>query len=92
LWPDSNDEDIDLSFTASHIEELNLLMQFDTTTLDRGIKVHSNARQEVIDACQRLFDEGLVSQRDGGYLTDAGVEALAHVQTLAGLLNAQTPG
>jgi hypothetical protein len=28
----------------------------------------------------------LVSQRDGGYLTDAGVEALAHVQVLAGLL------
>ncbi|MEE4144026.1 MAG: TIGR02647 family protein [Halieaceae bacterium] len=80
-----------MSFNASHIEELNLLLQFDTTTLDRGIKVHSNARQEVIDACQRLFEEGLVSQSDGGYLTDAGVEALAHVQTLAGLLNAQTP-
>lgn len=81
-----------MSFTASHIEELNLLMQFDTSTLDRGIKVHSSARKEVIDACQRLFDEGLLSQPDGGYLTDAGVEALAHVQTLAGLLNAREPG
>jgi len=81
-----------LSFTASHIEELNLLMQFDTTTLDRGIKVHSNARREVIDACQRLFDEGLLSQPDGGYLTDAGIEALDHVQMIAGLLNARTPG
>jgi len=34
----------------------------------------------------------LVTRQDGGYLTDAGVEALAHVQTLAGLLNAQAPG
>jgi uncharacterized protein (TIGR02647 family) len=77
-----------VSFTSSHIEELNLLMQFDTATMDRGIKVHSSARPEIIDACQKLFDEGLVSQRDGGYLTDAGVEALSHVQMLAGLLNA----
>jgi uncharacterized protein (TIGR02647 family) len=75
-----------LPFTAGTTEQLNLLMQFDNTTLDNGIKVHSSARQEVISACQNLFDEGLVSQRDGGYLTDAGVEALVHVQVLAGLL------
>jgi uncharacterized protein (TIGR02647 family) len=81
-------EDVPLSFTPSTIEELNLLLQFDSSTLDRGIKVHSNARQEVIAACQTLFDRGLVSQPDGGYLTDAGIEALAHAQTLAGLLNA----
>lgn len=76
-----------MTFTASTIEELNLLLQFDTSTLDRGIKVHSNARQEVIAACENLFARGLVSQPDGGYLTDAGIEALAHAQTLAGLLN-----
>ncbi len=81
-----------MSFTSSHIEELNLLMQFDTATMDRGIKVHSSARPEIIHACQKLFDEGLVSQRDGGYLTDAGVEALSHVQMLAGLLNARASG
>jgi uncharacterized protein (TIGR02647 family) len=75
-----------LPFTAGTTEQLNLLMQFDNTTLDNGIKVHSSARQDVISACQRLFDKGLVTQRDGGYLTDAGVEALVHVQVLAGLL------
>jgi len=80
-----------LAFTTSAIEELNLLLQFDSSTLDRGIKVHSNARQEVITACRRLFDRGLISQPDGGYLTDAGVEALAHVQSLAGLLNVTAP-
>ncbi len=77
-----------MSFTASHIEVLNLLLQFETASLERGLKVHSSARPETISACQKLFDEGLVSQYDGGYLTDAGVEALSHAQMLAGLLNA----
>ena len=81
-----------MSFTSSHIEELNLLMQFDTAPMDRGIKGPSSARPAIIHACQKLFDEGLVSQRDGGYLTDAGVEALSHVQMLAGLLNARASG
>jgi uncharacterized protein (TIGR02647 family) len=80
-------EDTPLSFTSNSIEELNLLLQFDSSTLDRGIKVHSNARQEVIDACRTMFERGLVSQADGGYLTDAGIEALTHAQMLAGLLN-----
>jgi uncharacterized protein (TIGR02647 family) len=86
-----NYEDRPLSFAASTIEELNLLLQFDSSTLDRGIKVHSNARPEVIAACKHLFDRGLVDQPDGGYLTDAGIEALAHAQTLAGLLNDKEP-
>jgi len=77
-----------LSFTPGTTEELNLLLQFDSASLDRGIKVHSNARREVIAACKALFERGLVNQPDGGYLTDAGVEALAHAQSLAGLLNA----
>jgi uncharacterized protein (TIGR02647 family) len=80
-----------LSFATSTIEELNLLLQFDSSTLERGIKVHSNARPEVIVACKHLFDRGLVGQADGGYLTDAGIEALAHAQTLAGLLNDKNP-
>ena len=54
--------------------------------------MHSNARREVIAACRALFDRGLVYQPDGGYLTDAGVEALAHAQSLAGLLNANRAG
>ena len=73
-------------FSSATIEELNLLLNFDNTTLDSGIKVHSNARGEVICACQSLFDKGLVTQSDGGYLTDAGIEALAHTQIMAGLL------
>lgn len=75
-----------MQFDSSAVEQLNLLLQFDNATLSSGIKVHSSARPEVIGACQCLFDKGLISQPDGGYLTDAGIEALAHLQMLAGLL------
>lgn len=80
-----------MSFTTATLEEINLLLQFDSATMERGIKVHSSARPEVITACQSLFEKGLVSQCDGGYLTDAGVEALTHAQTLGGLLGARQP-
>jgi uncharacterized protein (TIGR02647 family) len=75
-----------LTFSHDSLEELNLLLQFNDATHDSGIKVHSSARQEVIQACQNLHANGLVDQADGGYLTDAGIEALGHAQTLAGLL------
>lgn len=76
-----------MALTSNVTEEMNLLMQFDTSTTNTGIKVHSSAREEVISACQRLFDKGLIDQRDGGYLTDAGIEALAHLQALTALLD-----
>ncbi len=76
-----------MSFSANTLEKLNLLLQFDSDTLERGIKVHSSARAEVIAACQALHELGLVSQPDGGYLTDAGIEARAHAQALAGMLD-----
>jgi len=87
-----NNEDITVPFKADTMEELNLLLQFDSATLSSGIKVHSSARQGVIAACQSLYGKGLVSQSDGGYLTDAGIEALAHTQVLAGLLELKQPG
>lgn len=75
-----------MPFAYGTIEELNLLLQFDSSSMDRGIKVHSSAREEVIYACQSLYAKGLITQPDGGYLTDEGVEALTHAQVLAGLL------
>ena len=81
-----------MAFNAGTMEELNLLLQFDSASLGNGIKVHSSARPEIIAACQRLFDKGLVTQGDGGYLTDAGIEALTHVQMLSGLLDLSQSG
>ncbi len=75
-----------MSFNTESMEELNLLLQFDSSSLRSGLKVHSSARPEVIAACRNLFAKGLVTQPDGGYLTDEGVQALGHVQVLAGLM------
>ncbi len=80
-----------MPFNVSITEELNLLLQFDSATTGTGIKVHSSARPEVISACQSLCKKGLVSQSDGGYLTDSGIEALSHAQMLVGLLDLQRP-
>jgi uncharacterized protein (TIGR02647 family) len=75
--------------TSTTLEELNLLLQFPVAAASSGIKVHSTTRPEVIAACQNLFDKGLVDRPDGGYLTDAGIEAQGHAQALAGLLAEQ---
>lgn len=80
-----------MPFNASITEELNLLLQFDSATTGTGIKVHSNARPEVINACKSLCEKGLITQPDGGYLTDSGIEALSHAQLLAGMLSLQSP-
>ena len=79
-----------MALSSNATEEMNLLIQFDSSSTSTGIKVHSDAREEVISACQRLFDKGLIDQRDGGYLTDAGIEALTHLQALVALLDSGT--
>ena len=81
-----------MPFNAAAMEELNLLLQFESASTGSGIKVHSRARPEVTAACRNLYDTGLISQEDGGYLTDAGIEALTHVQVLSGLLALKRPG
>lgn len=68
------------------IEEINLLTRFDLDTNQAGIKVHSSADTTVVAATQRLFDKGLVSQVDGGYLTILGRTAAEHAQDLLHIL------
>ena len=81
-----------MPFNANIMEELNLLLQFHDANKSSGIKVHSNARPEMIVACKSLFDKELISRHDGGYLTDAGIEALNHAQSMAGLLDLRAQG
>lgn len=68
------------------LEEVNLLLLFNQSML-QGIKVHSNASASDQAAASRLFNKGLISQEDGGYLTDRGVEAAEHSQHLISLLS-----
>ena len=68
--------------TTEMLDEMNLLLQFKSSSLMSGIKIHSDAAPENIAAAQRLFDKGLTDHVDGGYLTDAGVELLEHIHVL----------
>lgn len=71
-----------MSYTQELVDELNLLMQFDLHSIQEGIKIHSSAEAGVIKAAERLYEKGITSQSDGGYLTDFGIECAEKVQTL----------
>lgn len=69
------------------LEELNILARYNLHTTQEGIKIHSSASPSVITATQRLFDKGLISQVDGGYLTPLGRTAAEHAQNLLQIIN-----
>ncbi len=54
-----------------------------------GLKVRHTADQWMIDTVKRLFDKGLTTQDDGGYLTDLGQESLETATLLFGLMSPQ---
>ncbi len=68
------------------IEEVRLLAQFPLDSSQEGLKVHSSAPEMVIQACRRLYEKGLISQVDGGYLTELGHQAADHLQVLVSIL------
>lgn len=69
------------------LDELNVLLQFDLTNTQQGIKIHQDAEPNIINAVERLFKKGLVDKLDGGYLTSMGRIATEHAQALASLIN-----
>ncbi len=69
------------------IDELNILTRYNLHTTQEGVKIHSSAEPEVIAAAQRLFDKGLISQADGGYLTALGRSAAEHAQSLLQIIS-----
>ena len=79
-----------MSLTPDLIEELEILNLFNLNSTQEGIKVHQTAHPKMIAAAQRLFDKGIISRADGGYLTDRGVETAEHVQILVNMLLAKT--
>ena len=76
-----------MPYTQDIVDELNILVRYNLRTTQEGIKVHKTAAHEIIDATKRLHDKGLVTQEDGGYLTNLGHEAAEQAQTVLDLLN-----
>lgn len=75
------------AITEDTLAELRLLALFNLNSLQEGLKVHSNAGDAAIAAASRLYAKGLISQADGGYLTDLGVEAAEHLQSMLAILS-----
>lgn len=76
-----------MPYTQDIVDELNILVRYNLSTTQEGIKVHKTAAPEVIAATKRLHDKGLLTQEDGGYLTSLGLEAAEQAQTVLNLLN-----
>lgn len=68
--------------------EIRLLSQFNLASTQEGVKVHGNADPQLINAAQRLFAKGVITQQDGGYLTDLGIELTEHLQKALIILQA----
>jgi len=65
------------------LQELSILSLFNQSTFQEGLKVHEHdATAENVDATKRLFDKGLVTKSDGGYLTSLGKDAVEQLQDL----------
>lgn len=75
-----------MRYTQEQIAELDILINYSLESTHQGIKVHSNADTEMVEAVERLYDKGLVTQVDGGYLTDIGRKAAEHAQALVLML------
>ncbi|WP_027157162.1 TIGR02647 family protein [Methylobacter luteus] len=75
-----------MPYTQDIVEELNILVRYNLTTTQEGIKVHKTATPETINATRRLYDKGLISQKDGGYLTSLGREVTEQAQAILDIL------
>jgi uncharacterized protein (TIGR02647 family) len=78
-----------MQLTDELVAEIKFLSLFNLATHQEGVKVHHNADPERIAAANRLFDKGLVTQVDGGYLTDLGQEAAEQAQRMLTILQSR---
>ncbi|MDD1620305.1 MAG: TIGR02647 family protein [Methylococcaceae bacterium] len=78
-----------MQLTDELVAEIKFLSLFNLASHQEGVKVHHNADPDMIGAAKRLFDKELVTQVDGGYLTDLGVEAAEQAQRMLTILQSR---
>ena len=64
------------------IEELSLLQRISLNSTAEGIKIAATGDPAVVAAAERLFEKGIISDLDGGHLTDSGRDAVEHMNRL----------
>ena len=77
-----------MSYTPELVAELEILALFNLGSTLEGLKVHHHeAAPSAVAAAKRLYEKGLTTQTDGGYLTSLGLEAAEHAQSLLTILD-----
>lgn len=74
-------------YPDSLFDDIKLLAKFPEESHIEGLKVHNDADPAMISSAQSLFNKGLTTQDDGGYLTDSGREMAEHLHTVLDTLN-----
>ena len=75
-----------MAFNQLLTDELNLILKFPHQSLMQGLKIHHDADPDMISAAQRLYDKGIITQPDGGYLTDLGHDLAEHATVIESAL------
>ncbi len=78
-----------MHLTDELVAEIRFLSLFNLESHQEGVKVHGNAEPIMIEAAKRLYAKGLITQMDGGYLTDLGIETAEHAQKMLTILTSQ---
>lgn len=78
-----------MPLTPEITAELNILTHFPSDSGLDGIKVHHSAGEEAVAATERLFEKGLITQRDGGYLTPLGRDLVEHLDMVLRIINSK---
>lgn len=71
------------------LQQIELLLLFDLRNTQEGLKVHNNAGEAMVAAAERLFELGIITLKDGGYLTPRGQEAAELAEALVGILQSR---
>lgn len=69
-----------MPFSTDLNAEIRVLNLFNLDTSQAGIKAHKDADAQTLAAIERLYHKGLLTQPDGGYLTDLGRSCAEHLQ------------
>lgn len=68
-------------------DEIKLLAKFPEESHMEGLKIHHDAEEILRTSAKALFNKGLITQMDGGYLTDSGREMAEHLHIVLDTMN-----
>ncbi len=75
------------AYPENLFDEIKLLAKFPEESHMEGLKIHNDADEVLVKSAKALFNKGMVTQLDGGYLTDSGREMVEHLHIVLDTMN-----